>query len=182
MRRLDEPPCSDAMPGKRAGLALLAALVLGAVVRVVLPWPAVVSEHGILPLGGADEFYHLRQIEYSVENFPAVLSDDASVNAPDVGEIVWPPLWDLGIAASTLPLGARGDRERLEAVVPPIVGHDRRSESTAAPCWRASAGANDRGPAPNVSDESRACCRRRRAPASAYPSQPGWRPRSRAAG
>ncbi len=113
------------MPGGGAGLALLAALVLGAVVRVVVPWPAVVSEQGILPPGGADEFYHLRRIEYSVENFPAVLSRDAYVNAPNGGEIVWPPLWDLGIAALALPFGAAGDRERLEAVVagvPPLIG------------------------------------------------------------
>jgi dolichyl-diphosphooligosaccharide--protein glycosyltransferase len=113
------------MPGKREGIALLAALVLGALLRIVLPWPAVVTEHGILPPGGADEFYHLRRIEYSVENFPSVLAHDAYVNAPDGGEIVWPPLWDLGIAAVALPLGAGGDRDRLEAVtaaIPPLVG------------------------------------------------------------
>jgi len=107
------------------GLALLGIVILGLAIRVLLPWPAVVTREGILPPGGADEFYHLRRIEYSVERFPAVLERDPTVDYPETGEIVWPPLWDWAIAAIALPLGASGDRGRLEAVVaavPPLVG------------------------------------------------------------
>ncbi len=109
----------------RNSLTLLTILAFGLAIRVLLPWPAVVTNDGIIPPGGADEFYHLRRIEFSVEQFPAVLEDDPYIGHPDVGEVVWPPLWDLGIAAVARPFGAAGDRGRLEAVVaavPPLIG------------------------------------------------------------
>lgn len=87
-------------------------------------WPRVFSDRGPIAPQGADEYYHLRRIVHAVENFPEVLEFDSTVNFPQGGEIVWPPLFDFAVAALAKLLGAQTSLEIVAIAmwVPPVLG------------------------------------------------------------
>jgi dolichyl-diphosphooligosaccharide--protein glycosyltransferase len=100
-----------------------AAAVLALLVRA-LPWPLVFGASGIFP-HGADAYYHLRRISYTVADFPRFLGFDPYVDFPDGGRPIWTPLFDFTLAALVRPwLGATtgAPLERVLVWVPPLLG------------------------------------------------------------
>ena len=98
----------------RTGLWALLIFGLGLATRAMW-WPRIFTPHGLMPPHGADSYYHLRRIWFSVVRYPEVLERDPYVGYPAGGEIVWPPGFDLGVA--TLARGLAGeDAAGVEAV------------------------------------------------------------------
>jgi oligosaccharyl transferase (archaeosortase A-associated) len=109
--------------GKRSEqVELIAVVILGLLLRF-LGGRASLTEKGIL-LPGYDEFYHMRRILYTVQNFPNTLWFDSYLNYPYGWENVWPPLYDQISAAFCLLLGqhTRPGVEMAASFVPIIIG------------------------------------------------------------
>lgn len=109
--------------GKRSEpLELLAVVIFGLVLRF-LAGKNFLTENGVL-LPGYDEFYHMRRILYTVQNFPATLWFDSYLNYPHGWENVWPPLFDQICAAFCLLSGqhTRPGVEMAASFVPIIIG------------------------------------------------------------
>lgn len=90
----------------------------------ILNWPAVFTDQGIR-LVGPDAHYHLRRIQWTVENFPDVLKRDLYVSFPAGGEPIWTPFFEQGIAwVAWLGVGPGHPQavERLAVWVPPLLG------------------------------------------------------------
>jgi asparagine N-glycosylation enzyme membrane subunit Stt3 len=107
--------CRGAMP---IGL-FLSALAVRAVT-----WRSVFQSDGVYPFGN-DAFYHLRRIQYSVANFPAVLSFDPFINFPHGAQPIWPPTFDWLLAAVFRLVLGRNQPEKLERIamwLPPLLG------------------------------------------------------------
>jgi len=109
--------------GKRSEpVELLAVVILGLLLRF-LAGKNFLTEKGIL-MPGYDEFYHMRRILYTVQNFPHTLWFDSYLNYPHGWENVWPPLYDQICAAFSLLLGqhSRPGVEIAASFVPIIFG------------------------------------------------------------
>ncbi|MBP7071707.1 MAG: glycosyltransferase family 39 protein [Methanothrix sp.] len=109
--------------GKRSEpVELLAVVILGLLLRF-LAGKNSLTENGIL-LPGYDEFYHMRRILYTVQNFPHTLWFDSYLNYPHGWENVWPPLYDQFCAAFSLLLGqhTRPGVEMAASFMPIIFG------------------------------------------------------------
>ncbi len=109
--------------GKRSEpVELLAVVILGLLLRF-LAGKNFLTEKGIL-LPGYDEFYHMRRILYTVQNFPETLWFDSYLNYPHGWENVWPPLYDQICAAFSLLLGqhTRPGVEMAASFMPIIFG------------------------------------------------------------
>ncbi|MDD1736157.1 MAG: glycosyltransferase family 39 protein [Methanothrix sp.] len=109
--------------GKRSEpLELLAIVILGLLLRF-LAGKNFLTENGIL-LPGYDEFYHMRRILYTVQNFPHTLWFDSYLNYPHGWENVWPPLYDQICAAFCLLLGqtTRPGVEMAASFMPIVFG------------------------------------------------------------
>ncbi len=74
----------------------------------------------------ADDYYHLRRARFSVAHFPRTILFDPLMNFPAGGVSIWPPLFDLALAAPPRILhGPDAPREALErdaAWVPLVLG------------------------------------------------------------
>ncbi len=103
-------------------MELLAVVILGLLLRF-LAGKNFLTEKGIL-LPGYDEFYHMRRILYTVQNFPDTLWFDSYLNYPHGWENVWPPLYDQICAAFCLLLGqhTRPGVEMAASFMPIIFG------------------------------------------------------------
>ena len=103
-------------------MELLAVVILGLLLRF-LAGKNFLTENGIL-LPGYDEFYHMRRILYTVQNFPDTLWFDSYLNYPHGWENVWPPLYDQICAAFCLLLGqnTRPGVEMAASFMPIIFG------------------------------------------------------------
>jgi len=101
---------------------LVAVVILGLLLRF-LAGKNFLTENGIL-LPGYDEFYHMRRILYTVQNFPETLWFDSYLNYPHGWENVWPPLYDQICAAFCLLLGqnTRPGVEMAASFMPIIFG------------------------------------------------------------
>jgi len=101
---------------------LVAVVILGLLLRF-LAGKNFLTENGIL-LPGYDEFYHMRRILYTVQNFPGTLWFDSYLNYPYGWENVWPPLYDQICAAFCLLLGqnTRPGVEMAASFMPIIFG------------------------------------------------------------
>jgi len=101
---------------------LLAVVILGLLLRF-LAGKNFLTENGIL-LPGYDEFYHMRRILYTVQNFPETLWFDSYLNYPHGWENVWPPLFDQISAAFCLLLGqtTRPGVEMAASFMPIVFG------------------------------------------------------------
>ncbi|HNQ53818.1 MAG TPA: STT3 domain-containing protein [Methanothrix sp.] len=109
--------------GKRSEpVELVAVVILGLLLRF-LAGKNFLTENGIL-LPGYDEFYHMRRILYTVQNFPDTLWFDSYLNYPHGWENVWPPLYDQICAAFCLLLGqnTRPGVEMAASFMPIIFG------------------------------------------------------------
>ena len=103
-------------------MELVAVVILGLLLRF-LAGKNFLTENGIL-LPGYDEFYHMRRILYTVQNFPETLWFDSYLNYPHGWENVWPPLYDQICAAFCLLLGqnTRPGVEMAASFMPIIFG------------------------------------------------------------
>lgn len=103
-------------------MELVAVVILGLLLRF-LAGKNFLTEKGIL-LPGYDEFYHMRRILYTVQNFPDTLWFDSYLNYPHGWENVWPPLYDQICAAFCLLLGqnTRPGVEMAASFMPIIFG------------------------------------------------------------
>lgn len=103
-------------------MELLAVVILGLLLRF-LAGKNFLTENGIL-LPGYDEFYHMRRILYTVQNFPETLWFDSYLNYPHGWENVWPPLFDQISAAFCLLLGqtTRPGVEMAASFMPIVFG------------------------------------------------------------
>lgn len=103
-------------------MELVAVVILGLLLRF-LAGKNFLTEKGIL-LPGYDEFYHMRRILYTVQNFPDTLWFDSYLNYPYGWENVWPPLYDQICAAFCLLLGqnTRPGVEMAASFMPIIFG------------------------------------------------------------
>ena len=109
---------------KRTACAGIALFAFALAIRSVL-YPFVFTDLGVRFPGGADEYYHLRRIWFTVENFPAVLDFDRYINFPRGARPPWPHAFDFGVAALARLLGGAGRQGHVEAVavwVPPLLG------------------------------------------------------------
>lgn len=89
-----------------------------------LPWTTVLAADRVY-FAGADSYYHMRRILYSLHNFPAVLDFDRYINFPDGAKAIWSSLYDFSMAFALLPFHSPGGEaavERAAAWVPPVLG------------------------------------------------------------
>ena len=108
-------------------LGLAAAVLVGTVLRL--------STYRQLRAGprtravSADDYYHLRRARFSVAHFPRTIFFDPLMNFPAGGVSIWPPLFDLALAAPSRilhgPYASREAIEREAAWVPLVL----------APAW-----------------------------------------------
>ena len=103
-------------------MELVAVVILGLLLRF-MAGKNFLTEKGIL-LPGYDEFYHMRRILYTVQNFPDTLWFDSYLNYPHGWENVWPPLYDQICAAFCILLGqhSRPGVEMAASFMPIIFG------------------------------------------------------------
>lgn len=73
----------------------------------------------------SDDYYHLRRARFAVSNFPRTIVFDRLMNFPVGGVPIWPPLYDLMLAAPSRvlhgPAAPLDAVEREAAWVPPIL-------------------------------------------------------------
>jgi len=89
-----------------------------------LPFQTVLIEGRPL-FFGADVYYHMRRIVYSIVRFPAALGFDPYINFPDGGRAIWTPFFDWAIAALLRPFWGQMTPMQLERIaiwVPPVLG------------------------------------------------------------
>ncbi|MDQ6894078.1 MAG: hypothetical protein M3167_15515 [Acidobacteriota bacterium] len=110
---------------KKARVAAVAAVIAAAALGFALR----LGTRGQLTSGtrvralGTDDHYHLRRARFAVANFPRTVVFDRLMNFPAGAVPIWPPLYDLMLAAPTRALhgpSATGEElERQAAWVPP---------------------------------------------------------------
>ncbi len=112
------------IPRAAAAAAVLAAAVLGFGLRLST-WTQLSSGPRVRALG-SDDNYHLRRTRFAVAHFPRTILFDPMMNFPTGGVPIWPPLYDLLLAAPSRALhGAAAASEAIEreaAWVPPVLG------------------------------------------------------------
>ncbi len=103
---------------------LLSTLLLALVVRVSV-FPDVFS-NGSITFLGADTYYHVRRILFTVSHFPDALAFDSYIDFPYGAKIGWMPLYDQFIALIALIAGLGKPSlytiEATIAAVPPVLG------------------------------------------------------------
>ncbi len=92
-----------------AGVVVLGAVVATILVRVAPGWREAVEPGGVL-VRDPDAAYHLRRAERMLEPAPNLAVHDPFLNFPAGGWVIWPPLYDLGLALAhrALPPGVPG--------------------------------------------------------------------------
>ncbi|MEO8190364.1 MAG: STT3 domain-containing protein [Acidobacteriota bacterium] len=112
------------IPRGAAAAAVLAAAVLGFGLRLST-WTQLSSGPRVRALG-SDDNYHLRRTRFAVAHFPRTILFDPMMNFPTGGVPIWPPLYDLLLAAPSRalhgPAAAPEAIEREAAWVPPVLG------------------------------------------------------------
>jgi asparagine N-glycosylation enzyme membrane subunit Stt3 len=78
-------------------LGLTAALVLGIALR--LSTRPQLTSGGRTRVLGSDDAYHMRRARFAVANFPGTILFDPLMNFAEGGVPIWPPLFDLALAA-----------------------------------------------------------------------------------
>lgn len=115
---VEEPSGHNARRMKvRRGLFLLglaAAILLGVVLR--LSTREQLTGGGRVRALSSDSFYHLRRARFAAANFPRTIFFDPFMNFPRGGVPIWPPLFDLALAApSRLLHGANAPAQAVES-------------------------------------------------------------------
>src|SRR5512143_1161679 len=86
-----------------AGIA--AAVVLGIALR--LSTRSQLSAGGRVRALTSDDYYHLRRARFAVAHFPGTIVFDPLMNFPLGGVPIWPPLFDVALAAPSRLLHGR---------------------------------------------------------------------------
>jgi dolichyl-diphosphooligosaccharide--protein glycosyltransferase len=109
--------------GKRSEKAELLVLVVLGLLLKLLAGRASLTENGIL-LPGYDEYYHMRRILYTTNNFPHTLWFDSYLDYPHGWENLWPPLFDQICAAVCLAFGqhTKAGVEMVSSFIPMVIG------------------------------------------------------------
>ncbi len=101
-------------------IGIIAAASLGVALR--LHTRAQVSAPGRVHPLDSDSAYHMRRARFAVAHFPRTILFDPMMNFPAGGVAIWPPLFDLALAAPARfahgPGAAPGQVERGAAAVP----------------------------------------------------------------
>jgi asparagine N-glycosylation enzyme membrane subunit Stt3 len=101
-------------------IGVAVAVVIG--VRLRLYTKAQLQYPGGVRAVGSDDVYHLRRARFAVAHFPRTILLDPFMNFPDGGVPIWPPLFDLALAAPARvfdgPGASAGAIERRAAWVP----------------------------------------------------------------
>ncbi|HEY7114557.1 MAG TPA: STT3 domain-containing protein [Thermoanaerobaculia bacterium] len=103
-------------------LGLAAALAIGVSLRRTTR--AQLSATGRTRVLGSDDAYHLRRARFAVAHFPRTIFFDPLMNVPEGGVPIWPPLFDLALAAPSRALhgpAAPGEVVEAEAAWVPVV-------------------------------------------------------------
>ena len=110
------------MENKSKPLELLGIFLLGFLLRLYAG--RYIFQGGDIVFSGADEFYHMRRILYTVEHFPNTLWFDSYINYPHGLDITWPPFFDQLLASIALALGQHSQHgiEVASAIVPAFLG------------------------------------------------------------
>jgi dolichyl-diphosphooligosaccharide--protein glycosyltransferase len=113
-----------AMPARRLVFlfGLAAALAVGVSLR--LSTRSQLAATGRTRVLGSDDAYHLRRARFAVAHFPRTIFFDPLMNVPAGGVPIWPPLFDLALAAPSRLLhgpAARGEIVEAEAAWVPVV-------------------------------------------------------------
>src|SRR6266496_5720132 len=105
-------------------LGLAAAVSIGTLLR--LSTYRQLQEGSRTRAVSSDDYYHLRRARFSVAHFPRTIFFDPLMNFPAGGVSIWPPLFDLALAAPPRILhGPDAPREAVErdaAWVPLVLG------------------------------------------------------------
>ncbi len=103
-------------------LELLAIVLLGFLLRLFVGRNYLIDS-GVL-FTGADEYYHMRRILYTVNHFPNTLWFDSYIDYPSGFNLTWPPLFDQISAGLSLALGqhAQPGIEMVSAFFPVVLG------------------------------------------------------------
>lgn len=103
---------------------LILVLFLALAVRISV-FPTVFS-NGSITFLGADTYYHVRRVLYTVSHFPDAISFDSYIDFPYGSKIGWMPLYDQFIALIALITGLGKPSlyaiEATAAIVPPLLG------------------------------------------------------------
>src|SRR5690349_21311279 len=78
-------------------VGLTAAILLGTALRLHTR-PAAVRGETVEPLD-SDSAYHMRRARFAAASFPRTILFDPLMNFPAGGVAIWPPLFDLALAA-----------------------------------------------------------------------------------
>ena len=108
------------------------AVALALVALLGLAWAArtsnraqVFTPDGVV-LGEFDPYYHVWRVFQTLRDYPRVPVFDPAMNFPKGAVVIWPPLFDLGIATAARLAGlGPGDVEAVERLachVPPLLG------------------------------------------------------------
>ena len=94
-------------------LGLTAAIGLGVFLRLHTR-PQATETGRVRPLD-SDSTYHMRRARFAVAHFPRTILFDPLMNFPEGGIVIWPPLFDLALAApARLAQGAAAPAESVE--------------------------------------------------------------------
>ncbi|MFA7216354.1 MAG: oligosaccharyl transferase, archaeosortase A system-associated, partial [Bacillota bacterium] len=94
------------------GIGILAAFYIAFYLRT-LPKAGVFLSNGFVRFGGNDPWYHLRNVESILHNFPHMLWFDAYTHYPYGTNQVFAPLYDMFLAAVIWVLGAGNPSQEL---------------------------------------------------------------------
>jgi dolichyl-diphosphooligosaccharide--protein glycosyltransferase len=83
-------------------LGIAAAVLLGSLLRLGT-YRQLQAGSGIRAVS-SDDYYHLRRARFAVAHFPSTIVFDPLMNFPRGGVAIWPPLFDLALAAPSLAL------------------------------------------------------------------------------
>src|SRR5687768_9589641 len=87
-------------------LGLAAAVVVGTFLR--LSTYRQLQDGARTRAVSSDDYYHLRRARFAVAHFPRTILFDPMMNFPEGGVSIWPPLFDLSLAAPSRLLHGRG--------------------------------------------------------------------------
>ncbi len=118
------PLVAAALPRWAVALALVALLGLAWAARTSNR-AQVFTPDGVV-LGEFDPYYHVWRVFQTLRDYPSVPVFDPAMNTPKGAVVIWPPLFDLGLATAARLAGRGPDDveavERLAAHVPPLLG------------------------------------------------------------
>src|SRR6266508_1404226 len=104
-------------------LGIVAAILVGALLR--LGTYRQLHDGSRTRAVSSDDYYHLRRARFAVARFPRTILLDPLMNFPQGGVAIWPPLFDLALAAPSRllhgPAASGAEVEREAAWIPLVL-------------------------------------------------------------